>query len=72
MKIKLRSDLAPKHVERVKGFVPKSAWIAHVLEDHGLTRGAAHNRMKPEERKYPCPGVRRRAIEDALRHFRMI
>ena len=60
------------YVARVKGYTPKTGWIAHVLEDHGLTRGKAHNRMGPDERKYPCPNVRRRAIEDALRHFRLI
>jgi hypothetical protein len=50
---------------------PKSFWIAHVKELCGIEVRRASNRQF-EERINPCPPTKRPAIEDALRHFRMI
>ena len=59
-------------VRERNGFVPKSCWIAHVLSDHGRTGKPSPNRISPTDRKHPCPANKRPAIEEALRHFRMI
>ncbi len=48
------------------GFVPKTCWIAHVLEFPGIRLGAAPNRILPEERKHPCPPAKRSAIVAGL------
>jgi hypothetical protein len=49
------------------GFVPKTCWIAHVLADHGQTRGPAYNRIDFNRRVAPCPTNKRLAIEQACR-----
>jgi hypothetical protein len=49
------------------GFVLKTCWIAHVLADHGLTRGPAANRIDEKRRVAPCPPQKRATIEQALR-----
>ena len=54
------------HVRQRNGFVPKTCWIAHVLSDLGMTRGAAPNRHDVRARAHPCPPGKRPAIEDAL------
>lgn len=61
-----------KRVKSQANFVPKTCWIAHVLDGHGLTTRIASNRISPRSREYPCPTEKRAAIEAALRHFRMI
>ena len=53
------------------GFLPKSCWIAHVKEIHGLPRRDAPNR-RGEEREEPCPPKKQAAIEAAFRHFGML
>lgn len=61
--------------DRVKahgGFVPKTCWIAHVKDGHGLVGTRAPNRISLDARKHPCPTDKRAAIEAALRHFQMI
>lgn len=44
------------------GFVPKTCWIAHVLELLGVKLRLAPNRTHPKERKHPCPHEKRPAI----------
>jgi hypothetical protein len=44
------------------GFVPKTCWIAHVLELLGTKLRQAPNRIHPEERRHPCPSERRLVI----------
>jgi hypothetical protein len=53
-------------------FVPKTCWIADVKGGFGLTERQAPNRRSSARREVPCPADKRPAIEDALRHFRMI
>jgi len=61
-----------KFVQRRHGFVPKTAWIAHVKILRNIpTRGAA-NRAGRGRRVVPCPPEKREAIEEALRHFGLI
>jgi hypothetical protein len=54
------------YVRSKHGFVVKTCWIAHVLADHGLTRGLAANRIDEERRVASCPPQKRAAIEQAL------
>ncbi len=58
-------------VKKHSGFTPSSCSIAHVKELCGLGVRRAWNRQG-EERLHPCPPNKRRAIEEALRHFGMI
>jgi len=53
------------------GFSPRTGWIAHVKELSGLKLRATHNR-RDSSRVDSCPPERRRAIEEALRHFRIL
>src|SRR5215467_11950665 len=53
------------------GFSPRTGWIAHVKELSGLKVRATHNR-RGSRRVDPCPPERRSAIEEALRHFRVL
>lgn len=59
-------------IKQCHGFVPKTCWIAHVLDEHGCTKRVAANRINSTSRKYPCPDDKRQAVETALRHFKMI
>ncbi|AOS84973.1 hypothetical protein BIU88_02400 [Chlorobaculum limnaeum] len=61
-----------KWIRENHGFVPKSCWIAHVKELHGLNPRIAGNRILKDARAVPCPENKRGAIEDAFRHFGMI
>jgi len=55
-------------VQRHHGFVPKTGWIAHVEE----LRGLAAKRTRRSPRSEPCPAEKREAIEEALRHLRLM
>ncbi len=57
-----------KFVQQHHGFVPKTGWIAHVEE----VRGVAAKRTRRSPRPEPCPAEKREAIEEALRHLRLI
>lgn len=59
------------YVVRHYGFVPKTCWIAHVKELCGLRPPRAPNR-DGQMRKVPCPPEKCPAIEEALRHFRLV
>jgi len=48
-----------------------TCYIAHVLDDHGLTRRIAHNRKGPD-RRYRCPQALRPGIEEAIRHLGLL
>tara|TARA_R110000751_G_scaffold220432_2_gene323095 strand:+ start:9173 stop:9382 length:210 start_codon:yes stop_codon:yes gene_type:complete len=54
------------------GFTAKTCWIAHIKAENGKTDRLAPNRIDPLERKHPCPPQKRRAVEEALRHFSII
>src|SRR5438309_11227607 len=55
-----------KFVQRHHGFIPKTGWIAHVKEVHGVpTRAWRVHRDRDLE---PCPSEKRAAIEEALRN----
>jgi hypothetical protein len=61
-----------KFVQRRHGFVPTSGWITHVKAVSGLPTRRAANRAARGRRVVPCPADKREAIEEALRHFRLI
>jgi hypothetical protein len=54
-------------VRTANGFVPKTCWIAHVLEQLGSKPRVAPNRIDASARKNPCPEEKRGAIIEALR-----
>jgi hypothetical protein len=53
-------------VKAACGFVPKTCWIAHVLELLGLKLRTACNRISPKQRKHPCPPEKVPAIVAAV------
>ncbi len=55
-----------REVKLSAGFVPKTCWIAHVLQLLGIRLRQAANRIRPEERKHPCPPENRPAMVAAL------
>jgi hypothetical protein len=61
-----------KFVQRRHGFVPTTGWISHVKALAGLPTRRAANRAGRGRRVVPCPAEKREAIEQALRHFRLI
>jgi hypothetical protein len=48
-------------------FVPKTCWIAHVIELSGRKLRVATNRIDPNVRKHPCPADKQPPIIEALR-----
>ena len=58
-------DIA-REVKFSAGFIPKTCWIAHVMEMLGLELRRAPNRINLEKRKYPCPPEKISAIISAL------
>lgn len=55
------------------GLKVSSLYISQVKRKHGLPVGESHNKPKSEDAKQPqCPPDKMAAIEDALRHFRLI
>ena len=54
------------------GFIPKTGWIAHVKEVHGIPTLRGANRARRDRDIEPCPPERHEAIEEALRHFGLI
>lgn len=59
-------------INKQNGFTVETCHIAHVLDDHGLIKRRAPNRIDPLKRVKPCPYGKHKAIEEALRHFGMI
>ena len=59
-------------VRRRFGYAPKSCWIAHVKDHHGLTTRIAPNRKDPIKRENPCPPEKWADIEAVIRSFGMI
>ena len=48
-------------------------YIAQVKAKHGILERECYNEPKSEGNRVPqCPPEKKRAIEDALRHFQMI
>jgi hypothetical protein len=58
-----------KFVQRHHGFIPKTGWIAHVKEIHGIPTLREASRARRGRAIEPCPAEKREAIEEALRHF---
>lgn len=56
-----------REVRMTHGFVPKTCWIADVLEFLSRKPRLAPNRIDPNVRKYPCPAERQLAIIEAVR-----
>ncbi len=54
-------------VRMTDGFVPKTCWIADVLDRSGKKLRVAPNRIDPVVRKYPCPAEKQPGIIRALR-----
>lgn len=48
----------------------KNSWIAHVLNDHGKTRGKSPTRKG--DYKYPCPDDVRSNLERLLKELKML
>jgi hypothetical protein len=61
-----------KFVQRRHGFIPKTGWIVHVKEVHGVSTLRGANRARRDREIEPCPPEKREAIEEALRHFGVI
>jgi hypothetical protein len=61
-----------RRVKEEAGYVPKTCWIAHVLELNGYPLRRAHNRKDQTTRQVPCPPDKRPSIERALRELRKI
>jgi hypothetical protein len=61
-----------KFVQRHHGFIPKTGWIAHVKEVHGVPTLRSANRVRRGRDSEPSPPEKREAIEEALRHFGVI
>ena len=59
-------------VKEEAGFIPKTCWIAHVLELNGKRLRPAHNRKDQNTRQVPCPPGKRMPIERALRELKRI
>jgi hypothetical protein len=60
-----------KFVQRRHGFLPAPGWILHVKDTHGVPTLRAAKGLR-RDRDYRCPADKREAIEEALRHFRVI
>jgi len=58
--------------QRHHSFIPKTGWILHVKELHGIPTLRGANRARRDRDIEPCPPEKREAIEEALRHFGMI
>jgi hypothetical protein len=61
-----------KFVQRHHGFIPKTGWIVHVKEVHGIATLRGAKRARRDRDIEPCPPEKREAIEEALRHFGVI
>jgi len=61
-----------KFVQRHHGFIPKTGWIAHVKQVHGIPTLREADRARHDRDVEPCPQEKREAIEEALRHFGVI
>src|SRR3989449_10607776 len=61
-----------KFVQHHHGFIPKTGWIAHVKEIHGIPTLRGANRTRRNRDIEPCPPEKREAIGEALPHFGMI
>ena len=56
-----------------RGMKVSSLYISQVKRKHGLPVGECYNKPKSEDAKVPrCPPDKEAAIEDALRHFKLI
>ena len=58
-----------KFVQRHHGFIPKTGWLTHVKEVHGIPTLRGASRALRARDVEPCPPEKREAIEEALRHF---
>ncbi len=58
-----------QEVKITHGFVPRTCWIAHVLELSGKRLRVAPNRLDPDVRKNPCPPEKQPAIIKVLRNL---
>ena len=55
------------------GLQVSSLYIAQVKRECGIIERGNYNKPKPEDTKQPqCPEEKRKAIEEALKHFGMI
>jgi hypothetical protein len=61
-----------KFVQSHHGFIPKTGWIVHVKEVHGIATLRGAKRARRDRDIEPCPPEKREAIEEALRHFGVI
>lgn len=56
-----------------RGLKVSSLYISQVKRKHGLPVGECYNKPKTEDARVPrCPPEQEAAIEDALRHFKLI
>jgi hypothetical protein len=60
-----------EYVKERHGFVPKTCWIAHCRDIHGLGSRSAPNRLG-SQRVHPRPPTKRPAIEEASEHLKML
>lgn len=62
-----RYERITRYIRTNRGYVAQTCWIAHVLDDLGLTTRTAPNRLDPTKRVKPCPPSKRADIEEAIR-----
>lgn len=55
------------YIRNKHGIEVQTCHVAHVKASLGLTRGAAPNRINPEERAEPCPPHLWSKVEEAVR-----
>jgi len=61
-----------KFVQQHHGVIPKTGWIAHVKEVHGVPTVRGAKRARRDRSIEPCSPEKRESIEEALRHFGVI
>lgn len=59
-------------VKATYGYIPKSCWIAHMKELHGLKPRISHNRYSVSSRTNPCPIKKQKVLEEAFKYFNLI
>lgn len=61
-----------EYVKANFGYTPKTCWIAHSKELHGLSPKVANNRTDVNKREYPCPEEKQEDIKKAFKYFGML
>jgi len=60
-----------EYVKHRYGYVIKTCWIADMKEKCGLNPRRSHRRIS-DQRKYPCPHDKEKAVRKAFKYFGML